>query len=150
MMETSQLLLDLQAALANDNDFVTWCQTSLGAKPTIQIELFNIEELKEAACPFIGFFEIFQEEGLINPRLTWDIKMIVGVHDVKMNKSELNGCVLNSYRGRLRAEDLRERVVDALYNAGIGCNIKIVSSPVTHQYHPRFYSGVQLTITKQK
>ena len=149
-METRTILTALQTALANDTEFIDWCQASIGAKPTIQIEVADIERLDDADFPFIGFFDISQDEGIVSPRLVWEIKLLVGVREPELLCSQLNGCVLKSYSGRLLVEDLREKAAGALFYAGLGCKMTLDGSSVPNQFHPRYYSGVQLTIEKMR
>ncbi len=150
MGETRTILTTLQAALANDNEFVNWCLVNLGTLPTIQVEVVDLERLDDADFPFIGFFDISQDAGIISPRLEFSIKLLAGVRNTSLTTTTLNGCELKSYAGRLDVEDLREMALAVLFRGGLGIKITTEGASVPNHYHPRYYSGAQLTIEKQK
>ncbi|MCK5681194.1 hypothetical protein KAI46_10340, partial [bacterium] len=107
MSNTSTVLSALQTALANDQGFVDWCLSEFYAPPTIQIEVADLERLDDADFPFIGFFDISQDDGIVSPRLIWNIKLLVGVRNPELAVETLNGCPIKAYTGRLQAESLR-------------------------------------------
>lgn len=150
MSETRNILAALQNALAADADLISWCQATFAAAPTIQIEVADLERLDDADFPFIGFFDIGQDEGIISPRQVWSIKLLVGARDPELTSATRNNCTLKAYSGRLAAEDLREMVAAALFRAALGCKITLDGSSIPNQFHPRYFSGVQLTIEKQR
>ncbi len=150
MGATRDLLLDLQSALAGDSEFVTWCRDTFGRAPTIQIEVVNLERLDDEDFPFIGFFEIVQDEGIARPRQSWSIKLLAAVDNPALTREQAaNGTVTRAYAGRLEAEDLRERALAALFQAALGIKITASGAIVPNNFHPRYYSGTQLEIEKQ-
>ncbi len=149
MFETRKILTDMQQALAANTEFVNWCVAEFGRPPTIQIEVADLQSLDAADFPFIGLFDVNQDSGMAAPRMEWSVKLLAGVSESELTAEVVNSCTLRAYTGRLQVEDLREQAVVALYRAALGARITTDGASVPNQYHPRYYSGTQLQITKQ-
>jgi len=150
MSATSEMLQALRAALAADAEFVAWCRTTFGSPPTIQIEIAELERLDDDDFPFICFFDVVQTAGIVDYRRSWELKVVCGVRNPAYDRREVNDCRFRTYAGRLEVEDLREQALAALFRAATGFRIKAEGSTIPNQFHPRYYSGAQLTIENLK
>jgi len=148
MTETATLLQDLQSALANDAEFVAWCITTFDATPVIQIDVHDLEQVDDTDFPFVGLFDIVQVEGLTSPHKEWNLRVMAGVRNTELAATTVNTCKLKTYTGRLESENLREAIAAALFRGGLGAQLKIEGFHIERSFHPKYYSGFNLTVEK--
>lgn len=148
MAETSTLLQDLQSALANDAEFVTWYQATFNSAPTIQIDVHDLEQIDDDDFPFVGLFDIVHESGLTRPQQEWSLRVMAGVRNPELTTTVVNGCKLKTFTGRLQVEALREAVAKALFRGGLQANLKSEGFHIERSFHPKYYSGFNLTVEK--
>jgi len=136
-MTTAELLTTLRDSLAADNTLVNWCVANLKARPTIQIDFDDQQEVEN--FPLVAFIQVSQDDGILAPRQKWTVNGSVFVKNSNRTKTTTNGCTLITHDGRLECESLREQVVLAIYRAKIG-KVKMLGEVMSQTFHPRYIS----------
>lgn len=146
-MTTAEILIALRDGLAADATLKAWCETELGAAPTIQLGFDDEGEVD--AFPMIAVTRPLQTDGVISPRQAWSFAVLCLAKNPDRTTATTAGCKTITYDGLLEVEGLREQAVAALFRLKLG-QLKIRPQEIDHTYHPRYVAAFILDLEKVK
>lgn len=152
-MTTAELLEKVRDVLATDENLLRYCRDDIGVMPTIQIDFDEEQELDVDCYPFIGVLSVTHDGNIKQRRDTFTLRLMVATRKGDLTATtadvDLDGATVTvkkrAYPGRLQAETLREKAIEALYRGQIG-KVTVGSDDMSHTYHPKFYSPFTVTI----